>query len=395
MAAARDRRLLMQSFFSAHRSVRDSAPDTPHCLGMLASLAACLGLAFTARSAAGQDAMGVPPPDAAAAVEAPKAVGEVPKFEAPTDGTTVSLSAGGQLATGNSRLLAGTANGAIESRWGKNSVGGSLLANYGRSGPPKQPVVTTTENVQGRVRYDRYLLDRFSLFLLNTGRHDRFQGIDFRYNLDPGAKYLFVKSDDSSLWLEAGYDLQYDNRREDARMVMGQTELLAKTALDHSSRLFVGFKHAFNQKVSFSTGLEYLQSFVHGSHNRLNYDALFAADLGAGLSLGFGVNVRYDHAPLPGKKNLDTATTVSLIYSYDGVMKPEEPKMAPCPEPPPPAASAAPSAAPAEPMPAAVPGTSDADTAPAAAAPAEGDGAAAPDAPQPSPPSTPTTPAAP
>jgi hypothetical protein len=51
----------------------------------------------------------------------------------------------------------------------------------------------TTANVQGRVRYERYVTDAFALFVLNTGRHDRFQGLDVRYNLDPGVKYLFRK----------------------------------------------------------------------------------------------------------------------------------------------------------------------------------------------------------
>jgi hypothetical protein len=37
-------------------------------------------------------------------VEAPKAPGTAPKIESKTDGTTVTLSTGGQGSTGNSRL---------------------------------------------------------------------------------------------------------------------------------------------------------------------------------------------------------------------------------------------------------------------------------------------------
>ncbi len=335
-------------------------------------------------SSAHAQAMGAPPADAAPMVTAPAPAAAAPKIEKPLDGTTASLAAGGQLATGNSRMVALTANGAADKRWNANALGTAVLANYGRSAAPGAPLRTTAQNVQGRVRYDRFLIDQASLFLINTGRHDRFQGLDIRYNLDPGFKYLFVNQPDSAIWAEAGYDLQHDVRRDDARVQMGTTTLLDKTATDHSSRLYVGNKHAFNDAVSFSTGLEYLQSLVNSKHSRLNYDAVFTGKIGAGLSLGFGFNARYDHAPLAGKKGLDTATTVSLIYAYSDVVPPEPPPTCPAPTcpadasattPVPPAPAAAPPeaapAASATAAPAALPGASEAPaaaTVPASAA---------------------------
>jgi hypothetical protein len=289
-------------------------------------------------------AEGTPPSDPKALVEAPKEVATPPASENKLDGTTVTVSAGGMSATGNSRQLAMTANGIFETLFDKNGIGVSLLGNYGRGAPPGQPVETTAENVQGRIRYDRYLLDRLSLFLINTGRHDRFQGLDFRYNLDPGVKYMFVREQASSLWGELGYDFQYDVRRNDSRAALdasgaplvdaaGQPVLLDKTVTDHSLRAFAGFKHAFNEEVTLSTGLEFLQSFVEMDRSRLNFDALFAAKVGGGLALGLGFTARFDNAPLPGKEKLDTATTVSLIYAFSNVVEPSKPP--PCPEPPP------------------------------------------------------------
>jgi putative salt-induced outer membrane protein len=257
---------------------------------------------------------------------------------APIDGVSATLSAGGQLATGNSRMLAGTINGSVDSRYRANGFGAALLGNYGQSGPPGQPVQETVENVQGRVRYERYVTERGSLFLIATGRHDKFQGLDFRLNLDPGFKYLLLAAQSNSLWGEAGYDFQYDIRRRDALTVRdangnpvldanNKPELLSKTATDHSARLFAGFRHAFNTDVTLATGLEYLQSVIDGTRYRVNFDALFASKVGGGLSLGFGFGARYDHAPLPGKASLDTTTTLSLIYSYSDL--PEPPKSCP------------------------------------------------------------------
>src|SRR5580704_2966350 len=163
---------------------------------------------------------GAPPPDPSALVQAPKPAEDLPDVSKPADGTTVSLSAGGQLATGNSRLLAGTVNGSLESRFSDNGIGASILGNYGQGAPPSQQIVETAENLQGRLRYERYYVDRASVFLLVTGRHDRFQGLDFRLNLDPGFKYMLRRTTATSLWAEAGYDFQYDVRRPDALTVL-------------------------------------------------------------------------------------------------------------------------------------------------------------------------------
>jgi putative salt-induced outer membrane protein len=241
------------------------------------------------------------------------------------DGTNAAVSAGGLSSSGNSRLVAFTGSGNVDWRGGANGFGGSFVGNYGRSAPPGGDMQTTTENAQGRARYDRYLLDEASLFLLVTGRHDKFQGLAFRLNLDPGFKYLFINRPKTALWAEAGYDFQYDTRMESARVVkddMGMvTDTLPKHETDHSARLFLGFRHDFNDATAVSNGIEYLQSFVHQDQYRFNYDVLFTAKVWGNLALGAGFNARYDNRPLPKKEKLDTTSTLSLVYSYSNVTK--------------------------------------------------------------------------
>jgi len=176
-------------------------------------------------------------------------------------------------------------------RIGDDGFGASLLGNYGQGAPPGKAIVATAENVQGRLRYDRYVLDDASVFLLATGRHDRFQGLDFRLNADPGFKYLFVNRPANKLWVEIGYDFQYDIRRDADRIVTnddgtpvldasGQVVVLDKTFVDHSARLFAGARHAFNKEVTLTAGVEYLQSVLDVARDRLNFDAVFAAKAG-------------------------------------------------------------------------------------------------------------------
>lgn len=288
---------------------------------------------------------GAPPPEAKAVVEAPKGPTEAQTRDAKLDGTTASVSAGGMLTSGNSRSLALSGSGNVETRFHGNGVGASLLGNYSQGAPAGEPIAPTTQNVQGRIRYDRYVADALAVFILNTGRHDRFQGLDFRYNLDPGVKYLFLEEATNTLWIEGGYDLQHDVRREADRAVLGadgkpaldeagRVVTLDKTRTDHSSRLFVGFKHGFNKEVTLATGAEYVQSFVDIARSRLNVDALLAAKIGGGLAFGVGLSARFDNQPLSGKEKLDTSSTLSLVYAFSDVPEPAKPPTCPCPEPP-------------------------------------------------------------
>lgn len=296
---------------------------------------------------------GAPPPEAKVEVTGPKGPLDAPKIAKPsTDVTNVTLSAGGLLASGNSRTLALSANGAFDMRRGDNGFAASLVTNYGESAAKSgDPMRASSENFQGRLRYDRYLNDSMSLFLIGTGRYDRFQGLAFRLNLDPGFKYIILKDDVSALWAEAGYDFQYDIRTDSGRTPKDATSApLDRTVTDHSARVFVGYRRAFSSDVTFSTGLEFLQSFANrdigDKDTRLNFDAILAAKLFEGFSLGVGFSARYDRLPLPGKENLDTITSLSIIYGWTDA-KPKEkeevkcpacPEPAPCPNgaPPPP-----------------------------------------------------------
>jgi putative salt-induced outer membrane protein YdiY len=285
-----------------------------------------LAVTLAPTRARAQDALGVPPPDADKVAKGPDKPKDALKIETAPEGVTASVSAGGLNSSGNSKLLAFTGSGLFESRYGMNGYGASLVGNYGRSAASaSDPMETTTENLQGRLRYDRYVLDDASVFLLTTGRHDRFQGLAFRLNLDPGFKYLFVNRPSTALWGELGYDFQYDVRTDEGREVRDDagalTETLDETETDHSVRTYLGLRHSFNKDVTFSNGLEYLQSFIDSKRYRFNYDILLAANIWGGFAFGAGFTARFDNQPLPDKKKLDTATTLNLVYSYTTVVK--------------------------------------------------------------------------
>jgi hypothetical protein len=398
-----------------------------------------------------------PPADEAAAVAAPTVPGAPPPPPPPaSDTTNGAISAGGQFATGNSRLAAVTAQAKMDIRRGANAFGAALIGNYAESYIGGAPTITpgtdakgnaiktitpgaaptwkeSTENLQGKLRYDRYFTTNASGFLQVTGTHDAFQAVTFRLNIDPGVKLLVVNNKSTKVWGEIGYDFQYDDNYTDSNGIeqagaggpatdaLGADYLISQNDTIHSGRLFAGFQHAFNKEVQLNLGLEYLQGFggtggaapglisgfvkadgsaaqvikptdtlvdpqgISLTGSRLNFNALLAANVGAGLSIGVGFQAKYNSTPLPGKEDLDTATTLTLIYSFSGsTPKPAEVKTPPCsleiPNAPPPPPPAPPPAPPANAQPGATPAPATpagAATAPAAATPAAATPAAA------------------
>jgi hypothetical protein len=319
---------------------------------------AALAALTTARSTFAQ----TPPPGAPGALGAPptdltQSVAQGPTERAapeeaapPTDSTTAAVSAGGQYAAGNSRLYAATGQGKLELRRGDNGFGAGLVGNFAEtyvSGSYQK----STENLQGKLRYDRYFTAIFGGFVQVTGTHDAFQAITFRLNADPGVKLIMVDAEATKLWGEVGYDFEFDDNYTDGNGIEqsgaggpaldanGLPYVIEQTDTIHSSRLFAGGRHQFNKEVVVTSGLEYLQGFggsgggtppvppgyaankvdlvpISLTAARLNFDALLAAHVGGGFSLGVGITAKYNSAPLPGKLNLDSAGTLSLIYAF-------------------------------------------------------------------------------
>jgi putative salt-induced outer membrane protein len=240
------------------------------------------------------------------------------------DATQLTLSAGGLASSGNSRLVALTTSGKFRLRRADDQISAAAAGNYTRTAVPGGPMTTSVENVQGKTRYDRFF-DDITAFLGVQARRDRFQGLDLRLNVAPGIGYYFVNEAKLAVWVEGGYDFLYDIRRDDARPVLddnknpvldasGRPVLLAKTNVVHSGRLFFGYLDSVNEAVTLSVGVEYLQGLSDTGVRRVNGDFSVASKIGKGFSLATTIAVRFDNQPLPGKEQLDTTESVSLVY---------------------------------------------------------------------------------
>jgi putative salt-induced outer membrane protein YdiY len=247
------------------------------------------------------------------------------------DATEFDISLGGIFSTGNSRSLAATGLSNFRLRRTIHQFGASLAGNYGAAGvPDTDRYDTTVGNVQGLLRYDVFFARNWTAFLQSTARHDTFQGLEARINVDPGFAYYAINQPKHRLWFEAGYDFQYDLRTDEARTLLdadgnpvldmgGDTQLdpaIDKFQLNHAVRLFAGYSNKLSDKVSFDTGLEYLQSVIKADRLRLNYLAAINTQLVERFSLAVTFTLRYENDPLPNVRKLDTISAISLAYRF-------------------------------------------------------------------------------
>src|SRR5690606_5031628 len=171
----------------------------------------------------------------------------------------------------------------------------------------------------------------WTAFLQFTARHDPFQGLAYRMNIDPGFAYYAINRTNHRLWFELGYDFQYDLRTDDGRLLrdpdtgdpvldaMGDTQLdpeIDKVLINHAIRVFAGYTNRLSDNVSFDTSLEYLQSVLVAERFRLIYLAALNSQLAERFSLAVTFALRYEHQPLPHVRRLDTITGVSLAYRF-------------------------------------------------------------------------------
>lgn len=273
-----------------------------------------------------------------------------------SDATELDVAAGGVLSTGNAFATSLTGQGRFRLRRGIHQVAAQVAGNYGYGSVERRsvrylyqptladPVVRqedvaivrdpTIANVQGMLRYDAFFAERWSAFAMTTARRDRFQGLDLRLNVDPGVAFHVLTKADHRLWFEAGYDFQYDRRRQEAifetRPVdpaapdpddpsLAQTErvrLADDTLTNHAARLFAGYNNSLTERVTLDTGLEYLQSVLVAKRFRLNWVSAVQIQVAGRVGVAVTFTLRYENQPLPNIRPLDTITAVLLTMRF-------------------------------------------------------------------------------
>lgn len=255
-----------------------------------------------------------PPPQLLTVGPAADAVKEKVSYEAPKeDVLSLNLSAGGAFAFGNTQAYQFAAGGDLRWVGRPHSVSANLLWLRGGAKPPGgDKIEDTTDNLNGRLKYELFLSLMDSLYAAAGTRWDRFAGMRPRVNGQVGYGRYFVSEEKVRLWGEIGYDLMYTRYRE----VPGAEDDFAREEVVHSARLFFGLEHQVHEFLSYVGGLEGFLNVEEPKASRFVFDNALRSTLSDSFKLELKARFMYEAQPVvPGAKKLDTALILSLLYS--------------------------------------------------------------------------------
>jgi|GEM_PF-6337108 len=291
------------------------------------ALIALFGLIAPAAAQSGQPAAGSaepapepppppppPPPQLLTVGPSADAVKDKVSYEAPKeDVLSMNLSAGGAFAFGNTRAYQLAAGG--DFRWvGRpHSVSANVLYLVGGAKPPQgEEVVTTTENLNGRAKYEIFLSLLDSLYAATGVRYDRFAGMRPRVNGQIGYGHYFFSEEKVRFWGEIGYDIMYTYYTQ----IPGAAARFRDEEVIHSARLFVGLEHQVHEFLSYVGGLEGFLNVEEPAASRFVFDNAIRSTISDSFKLELKARFMYEAKPVvPNAKKLDTALVLSLLYS--------------------------------------------------------------------------------
>jgi putative salt-induced outer membrane protein YdiY len=242
------------------------------------------------------------------------------------DVTTLNASLGGSMNTGNTEawtLSTGSAFVLVRDRHG---LALNMDFAYGRAnvaddtapdGTENDALVDTVRNLRSKARYDFFMTPMDSLFAASAYRWDTFAGLDARVQGQLGYMRSFFKIPDHRFWGELGYDITYDDYDPDPLLAdpADPMSVLPGDDVVHSVRGFVGYDNKLNPGLTFITGLEGLLNVEETKDLRVNWDNALRSSISGSLQLEVKFSLQLDTEPVPGAEKVDTATTLTLIYS--------------------------------------------------------------------------------
>ena len=174
-------------------------------------------------------------------------------------------------------------------------------ASYLRS---KDSGVTTAERYGAKVRAERKLNDRWSLFGGVSGERDTFAGLDLRGIVEVGATYTALAGPVHTLAFDGG-------------VTWTKESLVSGPDADFAGGM-LGLTYSWKPRegTEISERLLWYPNFDETSDWRATSETAVQAALSNRLALKVGYEVRYDNEPVPGFDETDTTTKISLVVSF-------------------------------------------------------------------------------
>jgi hypothetical protein len=230
--------------------------------------------------------------------------------------TTAAVQFGGNWTAGNTSTYRVTVGTNVATRWKRNRIGLSVLADNGRARPDTDgngrldatervaDPVETAHRQAVELRVDRYVVDTDSVYVLGGGFTDPFAGYDLRANVQAGRSRTFVRRDTASLLGEVGVDAAREDR------VPG---VMPPVAWVWALRAMVRGGWRFNPAVAAEAQIEALENVASLGDLRVTATAALTARVSPAFDVRLSTQVLYDAQPVDGFLSLDRVTLASVV----------------------------------------------------------------------------------
>ncbi|HUQ06167.1 MAG TPA: DUF481 domain-containing protein [Kofleriaceae bacterium] len=257
--------------------------------------------------------------------------------------------AGVVLTTGNSRVTTVTGGFKATRKQAKNKFSAEAAGAFARtsnlvandingdmvlqSDEVRREDKDSAKTVASKLRYDRFLTEKNSLFVAALAGADPLAGKDFIGGGQLGYSRLLYLSPSHELAGEFGYDFSYENFATDDPTATQSLSI-------HSARAFTGYKGKLNETTTVEGSLEVLANLVGQTINttdvspfedlRVNLGGSIAAKLSKSVAMSFSITAKYDNVPAPlaiagfmldpddppEASRMDTTTKASIIVTF-------------------------------------------------------------------------------
>jgi hypothetical protein len=234
-----------------------------------------------------------------------RAVADEPKYEyrapppapKPSEKPTVwkaNLQLGLIWVEGNAESIGVSGSGVVGVKHYHNAWelgGGGAFARAGTAsvqGGPIDGEKTSAATWGWYARYDRYFLQKNTVYAIFKMNGDHLSGIKFRVEPQVGYARLFFESVHQLFKGEIGYDYTYEH------YVRGTMPIDADF---HSARLYLYYENKFTPWASFTEGLEALFALTKADHIRLNSITSLSSTIAKNVSLKLNFTLKANFDP--------------------------------------------------------------------------------------------------
>jgi hypothetical protein len=226
--------------------------------------------------------------------------------------------AGVILTTGNSRVTTLTGGLKATRKEAKNKFSGEAAGAFARTSNlvandingdmliESDEVIRedkdSAKNYNAKLRYDRFLTEKNSVFIAALAGADPLAGKDLTAGGQVGYSRLLYLTEQHELAGEFGYDFSYENFATDDPTATQSVSI-------HSARAFTGYKGKLSETTTVEGSLELLANLLGQTINdkdvgafedlRANLAGSIVAKLSKSVAMSFSLTAKYDNVPAP------------------------------------------------------------------------------------------------